>query len=134
MTRTRKGWPVTLVACAVLALGGWRGSSSQHVRAGAALDVSATAYCTKGTTRAGTHTRRGIVAADPRVLPLGSVVRVKGLPRRHNGIYTVTDTGREVKGREIDIFMPDCTAAERFGRQAAEIHVLRLGWSSASSG
>jgi 3D (Asp-Asp-Asp) domain-containing protein len=87
--------------------------------------VSATAYCDTGITRSGTHTRRGIVAADPRVLPLGTVVRVEGLALRHNGVYTVTDTGREIKGREIDIFIPNCTTAIRFGRQAARVRVLR---------
>ena len=94
-------------------------------RPGTMFRVSATAYCDTGLTKSGTHTRRGIVAADPRVLPLGTVVRVDGLAPRHNGVYTVTDTGRDIKGREIDIFIPNCTTAVRFGRQTARVRVLR---------
>jgi 3D (Asp-Asp-Asp) domain-containing protein len=89
------------------------------------MTVSATAYCIAGITQSGARTRRGILAADPRVLPLGTVVRVSGLPRRYNGTYTVADTGKAVKGREIDIFISDCDAAKRFGRQDARVRVLR---------
>ena len=120
------------VVCAVLGLAALGGRWAQPSRPGASLEVAATAYCVKGTTRSGTKARRGIVAADPRVLPLGSVVRVEGLPPRLNGIYTVTDTGRAIKGREIDIFMPDCATAERFGRQSAEVQVLRRGRNKTS--
>jgi 3D (Asp-Asp-Asp) domain-containing protein len=42
----------------------------------ATIRVQATAYCQRGTTRSGTPTRIGIVAADPRVLPVGTVLRI----------------------------------------------------------
>jgi 3D (Asp-Asp-Asp) domain-containing protein len=90
--------------------------------------VAATAYCIDGQTRSGVETRRGIVAADPRWLPLGSRIRVTGLGRRHNGDYTVADTGPAVQGREIDIYMSSCAAAKRFGRKPARVTVLRRGW------
>lgn len=98
-----------------------------RVKAGDAFAVSATAYCLDGETRAGTETRRGIVAADPNVLPLGTVIRVTGLDRRHNRRYVVEDTGRAIKGREIDIYVPSCTAAKDFGRQDARVRVVRVG-------
>src|SRR5687767_10046677 len=88
------------------------------------LKVSVTAYCVKGKTDAGTQTRPGIVAADPGVLPLGTVVRINGLRGGYNGTYTVTDTGRAVKGNDVDIFVPDCAAAKRFGRQTGRVRVL----------
>jgi 3D (Asp-Asp-Asp) domain-containing protein len=89
------------------------------------LEVLATAYCTQGTTRSGSPTRRGIIAADPRVLPLGSVVRIEGLddPER-DGRYVVADTGGAIRGNRIDIFMRDCRTARRFGRQDAQLWVL----------
>jgi 3D (Asp-Asp-Asp) domain-containing protein len=87
------------------------------------VEMKATAYCISGETRSGTQTRPGIVAADPRVLPLGSVIRVQGLSR-YDGTYEVTDTGRAVKGRHIDIFIPNCTTAKRFGRQTARVRIL----------
>ncbi len=103
-------------------------------RPGEALQLTATAYCHDGTTKSGTHTKTGIAAADPVVLPVGSVVRVyaPGGPF-YAGIYTVMDTGRAVKGRDIDLFIPNCSRAEEFGRKPVRIRVLRKGWSPAAS-
>ncbi|MGI6453108.1 MAG: 3D domain-containing protein [Syntrophomonadaceae bacterium] len=50
------------------------------------------------------------IAADPRVIPLGTKVRLIFLDRRHqkyNGYYTVRDTGNAVKGRVVDVFVGD---------------------------
>ena len=66
--------------------------------------------------------RRGIVAADPRVLPEGTVLKVVE-PASLRGVYTVGDRGRAVKGREIDIFMPSCREATRFGRRQVQIRI-----------
>jgi 3D (Asp-Asp-Asp) domain-containing protein len=96
-------------------------------RRNAVLKMDITAYCTEGETASGEQTRRGVVAADPAVLPLGSRVRVDGLGRPHDRVYDVEDTGREVKGRELDIFIPDCGAAKRFGRRSARVRVLEVG-------
>jgi len=82
-----------------------------------------TAYCTKGTTDSGTHTKRGIVAADPRLLPFGSVVRVTGLGAKPQ-TFVVTDSGSAVKGRHLDVFMPSCAAARKFGKRVATARVV----------
>jgi 3D (Asp-Asp-Asp) domain-containing protein len=95
----------------------------------ASLEVSVTAYCIKGETASGLRTRRGIVAADPEVLPLGTVIRLSGL-ERHNGRYVVRDTGREIKGNDVDIFMPDCGAAKEFGRQQGRARIVRVAETS----
>lgn len=110
-----------LLGCALVA------TPSAQVRRRPILQVEATAYCTEGETASGIQTRRGIVAADPRVLPLGSRIRVEGVGRRHSRTYDVEDTGRLVKGRTIDIFMADCDAAKEFGRQPARVRVLHVG-------
>jgi len=86
----------------------------------------ATAYCRKGITKSGKHTRRGIVAADPRVLPLGSLIRVYNAPG-YSGEYEVLDTGAKVKGRHIDIYMPRRREALEFGRHHVIVEVLRYG-------
>src|SRR5690242_171338 len=65
----------------------------------------ATAYSQRGQTASGAMTRVGLVAADPSVLPLGSVIQVRGAGP-YSGNYTVADTGALVKGRHIDIFIP----------------------------
>jgi len=91
------------------------------------MKLTATAYCHAGTTAAGTRTHTGIVAADPRVLPVGSVLRIV-TPTRLAGIYTVMDTGSAVKGRVLDIFMPSCEHAVEFGRRSVRVEILRRGW------
>src|SRR5438045_1742209 len=69
---------------------------------GARLRFAATAYCKGTTTASGVNVRTGIAAADPELLPVGSVIQVDKLPDRYNGIYTVMDTGPAVQGRHID--------------------------------
>jgi 3D (Asp-Asp-Asp) domain-containing protein len=90
------------------------------------MRMTATAYCDKGETEGGIHTRRGIIAADPRVLPIGSTVRVIGLGRNAQTFF-VADTGSAVKGRRIDIFMPSCRAAKRFGRKPVIVRPVKVG-------
>jgi 3D (Asp-Asp-Asp) domain-containing protein len=99
-----------------------------HARAsrGKAMTVSATAYCQRGETSSGDRAHRGVVAADPRVMPTGSRVRVLA-PKAYRGTYTVADRGPAVKGREIDMFMPNCREAERFGRKRLRVQMLRSG-------
>ena len=87
----------------------------------------ATAYCVKGQTASGLKVRSGIIAADPRVLPIGSIVRV--VAGEQSGIYSVLDTGPLVTGRRIDIFMPEFSDAKKFGRRKVQIQVIRYGWN-----
>jgi 3D (Asp-Asp-Asp) domain-containing protein len=96
---------------------------------GARLAFSATAYCRGETTASGVTARTGIAAADPTLLPVGSVVQVDSIGRPYNGIYTVMDTGPSIQGREVDIYMWNCDEAVRFGRRAIRLVVLRLGWN-----
>jgi 3D (Asp-Asp-Asp) domain-containing protein len=96
---------------------------------GARLVFSATAYCKGAVTQSGVAPRTGIAAADPSLLPVGSVVQVGTAGEKYAGIYTIMDTGPAVRGREIDIYMWDCNEALRFGRQRVHLTVLRLGWN-----
>jgi 3D (Asp-Asp-Asp) domain-containing protein len=96
---------------------------------GARLAFGATAYCKGITTSSGVAAQTGVAAADPELLPVGSVVEISSLPQKYNGIYTVLDTGPAVQGRRVDIYMWSCNEALSFGRQAAHITVLRLGWN-----
>jgi len=100
---------------------------------GARLRFTATAYCKGTTTASGVNVRTGIAAADPDLLPVGSVIQVDRLEDRYNGIYTVMDTGPAVQGRHIDIYMWSCHEALQLGRRPAGITVLRLGWNPRDS-
>lgn len=95
-------------------------------RRDAAAEFVATAYCHGTTTASGARVRPGIVAADPAVLPLGTVIRVDRAGR-YDGTYTVLDTGPAIRGRRIDVFMHDCREATRFGRRDVRVLVVRSG-------
>ena len=100
---------------------------------GAKLRFTATAYCKGTTTASGVNVRTGIAAADPDLLPVGSVIQVDRLGDRYNGIYTIMDTGPQVQGRHIDIYMWNCNEALQLGRRSAGLTVLRLGWNPLAS-
>jgi 3D (Asp-Asp-Asp) domain-containing protein len=96
---------------------------------GSRVAFSATAYCKGITTTSGVAAQSGVAAADPELLPVGSVVDMNGLPQKYNGIYTILDTGPSVQGRQVDVYMWSCNEALAFGRRAIHITVLRLGWN-----
>lgn len=100
---------------------------------GARLRFSATAYCKGTTTASGVNVRTGIAAADPDLLPVGSVIRIDAVHEKYAGIYTVLDTGPKVQGRQIDIYMWSCYEALAFGRRRIGVTVLRLGWDPKAS-
>jgi 3D (Asp-Asp-Asp) domain-containing protein len=80
----------------------------------------------------GPHTKAGIppvpewtIAADPKVLPIGSVVEIEGLGRR-----IVHDIGGKVRGRHIDVYLESCqgpNGAKRWKNRLAAVRVLHIG-------
>ena len=87
-----------------------------------AVTYTATAYSLRGRTASGAGVRRGIIAADRRVLPIGTRVRLEA--GSYSGEYLVADTGGAVRGRKIDIWMPHTSEAMRFGRRPVRLTVL----------
>lgn len=100
---------------------------------GLRLRFATTAYCKGTTTASGTTVQTGIAAADPDLLPVGSVIQIDNLSARYNGIYTILDTGPAVQGRHIDLYMWSCNEALQFGAKKTTISVLRLGWNPRAS-
>ncbi|HYD48595.1 MAG TPA: 3D domain-containing protein [Terriglobales bacterium] len=90
------------------------------------LTFEATAYSIEGKTAAGPRVREGVVAADPKVLPLGSRVRISGAGS-YDGEYLVADTGRTIRGRELDIYLKNDRAAKKFGRKKVQVEILDRG-------
>lgn len=86
----------------------------------------ATAYCDYGFTASGAWVREGVVAGDPRVLPLGSVIDIE-IEGEVSQRYEVLDTGGKVKGYIIDIWMPSCEEAVAFGRRDVKVRVRQKG-------
>lgn len=73
-----------------------------------------------GITATGTKATEGrTIAVDPRVIPYGSKVIING----HE--YIAEDCGGVIKGNRIDIFFDSHSAALDFGRQTAEVYIVR---------
>jgi 3D (Asp-Asp-Asp) domain-containing protein len=83
---------------------------------------TATAYSLRGRTASGKPVTRGLIAADRRLLPLGTRVRIEA--GSYSGEYLVADTGGAVRGRKIDIWVPHTGEAMRFGRRPIKLTVL----------
>ena len=90
------------------------------------MSFQATAYALEGITKCGTRARRGIVAVDPRVIPLRSKIRVTNAGN-YSGIYLAEDTGRLIKGHIIDVKVMSVHEARQFGRRQVQVEVLRWG-------
>ena len=61
----------------------------------------------QGTTRimaSGKEVYEGAVAVDPKVIPLGTKLEIRGLLNGKDGIYYAEDTGGKVIGLRVDIF------------------------------
>jgi 3D (Asp-Asp-Asp) domain-containing protein len=91
----------------------------------APVHYTATAYSLYGRTASGQRVSKGLIAADPRVLPLGTRVRLD--TGSYSGEYLVADTGGAVRGKRIDIWMPSTREAMRFGRRLVKLTVLSYG-------
>src|SRR4051812_25996852 len=93
------------------------------------IAISATAYCKGNVTATGVTPQNGAAAADRTLLPLGSIVQIETGDRRYDGMYTILDTGPEIKGHEVDLYLWSCTEALEFGRRDSHLTLLRQGWN-----
>ena len=92
------------------------------------LTMKASAYDTSaasnggnaGRTASGMRLRPGVVAVDPRVIPLGTTLYIEGY-----GMAIAGDTGGSIKGNRIDLCMGSRGEVNRFGRRTVTVHVLR---------
>ena len=105
-------------------------SGSAALAALVAESYTATAYSLPGRTASGLGVRRGLIAADRRVLPLGSRVRLEA--GGYSGEYLVADRGSAVRGHLIDIWVPSTREAMRFGRRPVRLTILSYGSRPAS--
>jgi 3D (Asp-Asp-Asp) domain-containing protein len=74
-----------------------------------------------GRTASGVWPYEGVVAVDPRIIPLGSMVWLDGL-----GHFLAADTGSAIRGNRIDVFVTDYSRARSWGVQylSAEAYYL----------
>lgn len=97
----------------------------------AALDIVATAYAPGphdngpwgNLTHLGTQVRPGVIAVDPKLIPLGSQVYIE-YADGHGEYASAEDTGGAIKGRRIDIAMASVDEAYDFGIQKVKVYVI----------
>ena len=82
------------------------------------LVVKAYAYTGGGTTAMGTRARVGEIAVDPSVIPLGSEVYIEGV-----GARRAEDTGGNIVGNTIDIYMDTNTECISWGARYVTIYI-----------
>jgi hypothetical protein len=64
------------------------------------------------------------VAADPRVLPIGTVIEVRNAGP-YSGQYVVQDTGAKIVGHKIDIYIARTREAIKFGVRKVHVRVVK---------
>jgi 3D (Asp-Asp-Asp) domain-containing protein len=84
------------------------------------VKVDAVAYSLPGRTALGVPVRRGVVAVDPQLIPLGTKLQVPGY-----GASVAADVGVAIKGRIIDLWFPTMAEARAWGRRTVTITVYR---------
>jgi len=84
------------------------------------IKVDAVAYYLPGKTALGVPVRMGVVAVDPRLIPLGTRLHVPGY-----GPSLAADVGTAIKGRIIDLWFPTTAEARDWGRRSVTITVYR---------
>jgi 3D (Asp-Asp-Asp) domain-containing protein len=106
---------------------GYEPSRHQFTRA-KVIAMSATAYdpsAGRGSratfrTSSGLRAQYGLVAVDPRVIPLGTKLFVEGY-----GFALAADRGSAIKGNRIDLCYNSRSQCYSFGRKKVTVHVLR---------
>lgn len=88
------------------------------------LHMEATAYHPmdgdgSGITYSGTPARHGVVAVDPKVIPIGTRVYVPGY-----GEAIAADTGGAIIGNRIDLCMETYSECYAFGRRGVDVYIL----------
>jgi len=100
-------------------------SRGDYIRYSRVLTMTATAYTAgedgvDNTTCTGQRARRGVVAVDPNVIPLGTRLYVEGY-----GFAVAADVGGAIKGNKIDLYMDTLSQTRNFGRRTVKVYILR---------
>ena len=93
------------------------------------LTVTATAYTDSSgnKTAGGMKPQYGVIAVDPKVIPLGTKLYVESTDDGKSWSYgycIAGDTGGAIKGNKIDLFYNSESECVRFGRRTAIVYVL----------
>lgn len=89
------------------------------------IDCKAYSYIIHGKTATGMKTKRGLIAVDPKVIPLGTKVYVQSLDGKADYGYAIAaDTGGMIKGQTIDMWVPTYAEAAQNGVRKMRVYIL----------
>ncbi len=79
-----------------------------------------------GVTATGTRVRKGIIAVDPSVIPLGTrvYVEVPGAGADY-GYAVAADTGGAIKGNKIDVYLDSNSRVDAWGVKKVKVYILK---------
>ncbi|NMB34567.1 MAG: DUF348 domain-containing protein [Clostridium sp.] len=78
-----------------------------------------------GITYTGMKVKKGVIAVDPRVIPLGTRVYIEGVGDVPDYGYAIAaDIGSAVKGDIIDLYMEDKETVRRWGVRKVKVYIL----------
>ncbi|MCR5834715.1 MAG: peptidoglycan-binding protein [Selenomonadaceae bacterium] len=88
------------------------------------IHVEATAYSSKqpglsAYTSTGVPCRRGVIAVDPKVIPLGTKVFIPGY-----GYAVAADIGSAIRGSKIDVAFDSIDECRQFGRKKIKVYLV----------
>ncbi len=98
-----------------------------------AFTVTATAYTDNhqsqgkwvGKTASGMTPQVGVIAVDPKVIPLGTKLYIQGLNgSKDYGFAIAGDKGSAIKGNRVDLFFDTETEVYNFGRRKVKVYIL----------
>ncbi|HEY5586418.1 MAG TPA: 3D domain-containing protein [Ruminiclostridium sp.] len=117
----------------------YKTSRGDTLRFSKAMNMKATSYTASfadtgkspgdpgfGITATGVRAKRGIIAVDPRVIPLGTRVYVEVLGAAADYGYAVAaDTGGAIKGNKIDIYLDSGSSVSAWGVRNVKVYILK---------
>ena len=96
----------------VILAGEWKVVATAYYAGGGGLNGN-------GTTATGLRARKGLVAVDPRVIPLGTKLFIEGY-----GEALAADTGGWIKGDRIDLCFDSLDECYRYGRRKIYVYLV----------
>lgn len=117
----------------------FKNSRGEVVRYSKVLDMKATAYTASlkdtgkapghplfGITATGMKAKKGIIAVDPKVIPLHTKMYVEILDKNtpDYGFCVAGDVGSAIKGNKIDLYYDSQDYVDRFGVKKVRVYIL----------
>lgn len=104
-----------------------RGTINSVSRGNIRLDFSQALYCqataytyTGRRTATGKNPAVGLVATDPRVIPMGTRLYIDGY-----GYAVAADRGSSIKGNKVDVFLETTQECRNWGRRNVKVYILK---------